>query len=127
MKTPATSWYLGNPCGRWHRRWRSIFSQAIKNLEKRFPFGSQRTGSFTFTGVQTQQEHNGDITINQKDYVNDIPPINITRDRRNNPDSPINKDELQSLRRLIGSLQYAATNTRPAVRACCKPRLPVLP
>ena len=90
-----------------------VFSQASKNLEKRFPFGSQRTGSFTFTGVQIQQEHNGDITINQKDYINNIPPINITRDRRKNPDSPINKDELQSLRGLIGILQYAATNTRP--------------
>jgi hypothetical protein len=46
-----------------------VFSQAIKNLAKRFPFGSQRTGSFTFTGAQIQQEHNGDITINQKDYL----------------------------------------------------------
>eukprot|EP00435_Cladocopium_sp_Y103_P039315 s274_g10.t1 len=91
----------------------AIFTEAIRNLEKRFPFGSQRTGSFTFTGVQINQSHNGDITINQQDYINDIPPININRDRRKQPDLPVTKDELQSLRGLIGSLQYAATNTRP--------------
>eukprot|EP00435_Cladocopium_sp_Y103_P002504 s5108_g1.t1 len=91
----------------------ATFTEAIRNLEKRFPFGSQRTGTFTFTGVQIQQSHNGDITINQTDYINDIPPININRERRKQPELPINKDELQSLRGLIGSLQYAATNTRP--------------
>jgi hypothetical protein len=92
-----------------------VFNQAIKNLERRFPFGSQRTGSFTCTGIHAQQSHNGDITLSQKDYINDIPPININRDRRKNPELPITKDELQSLRGLIGSLQYAATNTRPDV------------
>ena len=55
-----------------------VFNQAIKNLERRFPFGSQRAGSFTFTGIHAQQSHNGDITLSQKDYyINDIPPINI--------------------------------------------------
>lgn len=90
-----------------------VFNQAIKTLEKRFPFGSQRTNSFTFTGINIHQSHNGDITLSQKDCINDIPPINISRDRRKSPEAPITKDELQSLRGLIGSVQYAATNSRP--------------
>ena len=89
------------------------FQQAIKALETKFPFGSQRQGSFTFTGVNIHQEHNGDILLSQKDYINDIPPIDVNRDRRKNPEMPINSSELQQLRGLIGSLQYAATNSRP--------------
>ena len=89
------------------------FQQAIKALETKFPFGSQRQGSFTFTGVNIHQEYNGDILLSQKDYINDIPPIDVNRDRRKNPEMPINSSELQQLRGLIGSLQYAATNSRP--------------
>ena len=91
----------------------AVFAKAIKALEARFPFGSQRHGSFTFTGVGITQEPNGDIVLNQKDYVNDICPINTPRERRKEHDSKITPNELQQLRGLIGSLQYAATNSRP--------------
>lgn len=93
----------------------STFNQAIAALEKRFPFGSQRQGSFTFTGIQVNQEIDGHITLSQKDYVQDIPPINIPKERRKIPEAKITPQELQDLRGLIGSLQYAATNTRPDI------------
>eukprot|EP00435_Cladocopium_sp_Y103_P034598 s1525_g9.t1 len=89
------------------------FSKAIRALESRFPFGSHRQGAFVFTGVGIHQEPNGDIKLNQKEYVNDIPPIDISRERRKEPESKITPGELQQLRGLIGSLQYAATNSRP--------------
>eukprot|EP00435_Cladocopium_sp_Y103_P025697 s606_g6.t1 len=90
-----------------------IFNQAIATLEKRFPFGSQRQGSFVFTGIQMKQEINGDIILSQREYIQDIPPINIPKERRKCTESPVTPQELQELRGLIGSLQYAATNTRP--------------
>ena len=91
------------------------FSKAIRALESKFRFGSQRQGSFVFvfTGVTINQEANGDIVLSQHDYVNDIEPINVTRDRRKEPEGKITSEELQQLRGLIGSLQYAATNSRP--------------
>ena len=92
-----------------------VFDQIISALEKKFPFGSKRQGSFTFTGIQVHQEINGDIILNQKDYIQDIPPIDVPKDRRKNPDSPVTHSELQALRGLIGSLQYSATNTRPDI------------
>ena len=70
-------------------------------------------GSFTFTGIQVDQQSNGDIILNQQNYIQDISSINIPKERRQNPSSPISRDELQSFRGLIGSLQFAATNTRP--------------
>jgi hypothetical protein len=93
----------------------ATFCQAISALEKRFPFGSQRQGSFTFTGIQVSQEVNGNITLSQKDYIQDIPSINVPKERRKVPEAKITPQELQDLRGLIGSLQYAATNTRPDI------------
>ena len=79
------------------------FNQATQDLEKSFPCGSQRTGTFTFTGIHIQQDQNGDISLDQQDYINDMPPIDIPCERRKTPDAKVNNDELQKLRGLIGS------------------------
>ena len=44
------------------------FERAIKLLEKKYPFGSQRHKAFTFTGVQLRQEIHGDIILSQQGY-----------------------------------------------------------
>ena len=93
----------------------TVFQAAINKLEARFPFGNKRQGNFTFTGINVSQQSNGDILLSQKEYIQDIPSIQISRDRRREGPSPITKDELQSFRGLIGSLQFAATNTRPDI------------
>ena len=56
-------------------------------------------------------------TLIQQGYVNDITPISIDRDRRKKETLPVTEGERQGLRGLIGSLQYAATNTRPDISA----------
>lgn len=53
-------------------------------------------------GIQLKQEVNGDIMLSQQGYINDITPINVTRDRRKTPEAPITPQELQELRGLIG-------------------------
>lgn len=92
-----------------------IFNQTIDRLEKKFPFGSKKSQKFTFTGVQLTQEANGDTQLNQSEYIRDIPPIEISRERRKDQKALANHQEIQALRGLIGSLQYAATNTRPDI------------
>ena len=39
------------------------------------------------------------------------------RNRRQRPDESVTEKERQSLRGLVGSIQYAATNTRPDLSA----------
>ena len=90
-----------------------IFQETIAKLEARFPFGNKRQGSFTFTGIQIDQQSNADTILDQQNYIQDIPNIHVPQERRQTPSSPITKDELQSFRGLIGSLQFAATNARP--------------
>ena len=49
--------------------------------------------------------------------MRDISPIQINRDRRQRASSEVTDDEQQQLRGLVGSLQYAACNTRPDLAA----------
>ena len=91
----------------------SVFNEVIDRLEARFPFGNKRQREFIFTGVHVEQETNGDILLDQIDYVNDVKPIDIPRERRAELSAKATDLEVQELRGLIGSLQYAATHTRP--------------
>ena len=50
--------------------------------------------------------------ISQEQYVKDISPITISKERKLQQQQPVTEEERQSLRGLIGSLQYAAVHTR---------------
>ena len=53
------------------------------------------------------------IVLSQSAYVRKIPSIPIEVHRKTQPNLPVTEAERGHLRGLIGSLQYAATNTRP--------------
>lgn len=91
----------------------SRFDKVISELEKKYPFGSKKVQSFTFTGIEMFQHPNKSISLSQSSYVRSIDPIKISMDRRKQGESPVTDEEKQSLRALIGSLQYAAVHTRP--------------
>eukprot|EP00435_Cladocopium_sp_Y103_P036353 s892_g9.t1 len=95
------------------------FQAAIQKLEQRYPFGSKSTGEFVFTGINVKQQWDGPIALDQTKYIEDIPAIEIERNRRQQADSPVSERERerQSLRALVGSVQYAASNTRPDLSA----------
>ena len=50
----------------------ALFAKAIDQLEARFPFGSR---SFAFTGIQVNQDSNGDIRLNKTECIKDISGI----------------------------------------------------
>ena len=89
------------------------FQQKLAELEKRFPFGSKKKQNFIFTGLQISQKEDYSIHVDQEQYVKDINPICIGKTRRQQHDEPVSEEERQALRAVIGSLQYASTNTRP--------------
>ena len=91
----------------------SRFESVLKRLQEIFPFGSQKRREFVFTGLHLRQNDDGSIQIDQEKYVKDIPSIEIGRERRREGEQPVTEKERHSLRALIGSLQYAAVNTRP--------------
>ena len=93
------------------------FEKVLKRLEGKFPFGSKRRSNFVFTGIQVNQDEKGRIHLDQKEYVNKIDPIQIDRSRRKQENTQVDEKEKQDLRGIIGSLQYAASNTRPDLSA----------
>ena len=92
-----------------------LFQKKLLLLSKRFPFGAHKKRNFTFTGLTLTQHDDYSIHVNQQQYIRDIHPITISRERRMIPDSPVTEAERQSLRAIVGSLQYAAVNSRPDI------------
>ncbi|CAE7257045.1 RE1 [Symbiodinium sp. CCMP2592] len=95
----------------------SKFTQKIKELESRLPFGSRKFQSFIFTGIHLEQFPDFSIRASQGDYVKNIPHIDVGRPRRQTPEAQVSETERTKLRGLIGSLQYAVTHTRPDMAA----------
>ena len=89
------------------------FAEQLAKLEAVFPFGSKKYQNFVFTGVEMIQQHDKSIILSQEKYVTKIEPIHIKSERKQQIDLNINAEEKLELRAIIGSLQYAAVNTRP--------------
>ena len=102
------------------------FEDKIRELEATFPFGSRRTGKFTFTGIELQQHADKSISLSQSAYVKNIVSIPISSDRRKEEQLDVDESERHALRALVGSLQYASVNTRPDFsRLFPRPRFPI--
>ena len=92
-----------------------FFNKPSPNSNHGFRLGTNDMGLSHLPAFKWINKSMEILLLSQKEYIQDIPNIPISRDRRSNPQSPITKDELQSFRGLIGSLQFAATNTRPDI------------
>ena len=91
------------------------YAQQVAKLESKFPFGSKKTQQFTYTGIELTQHPDFSISMSQSKYIKNIPAITIATERRLQEEERINDADLRDLRALIGSLQYAAVNTRPDI------------
>ena len=95
----------------------SYFGKVIQELRAIYNFGSYEEGEFTFTGIHFRQWLDGSIEMDQISYVEKIAPIHVPRERRVQPNATLTPGEVKELRRLNGSLQYAAVHTRPDISA----------
>ena len=71
----------------------SFFHHQISKLEKKYPFGSKKSRSFTFTGIDLHQNPNGSIDLSQTKYINSIPAIALSSERRAQNTSPVTERE----------------------------------
>lgn len=91
--------------------------KAFIQLEKHLPFGNRENQSFKFTGLVLEQREDHSIRINQADYLHRIEQIDVAKIRRKEAEEKVTESELQQLRALCGSLQYAAVHSRPDIMA----------
>ena len=93
----------------------AYFHEQISELEKKYPFGSKKSKAFTFTGIELFQHPDNSIELSQTKYVNQIPAIQLSQERRSQENEMVTEKERHLLRGLVGSLQYAAVHTRPDI------------
>ena len=91
----------------------ATFLSKIQALETKFPFGSKKLSAFTFTTIEVSQQPDKSINLSQSAYVRKMNSIPIDPNRKTQPELAVTENERLALRGLVGSLQYASTNTRP--------------
>ena len=95
----------------------SYFHSVLQKLKKIYDFGAYNEGNFEFCGVRYSQWDDGTIEMDQTEYLRRIEPIEVPKHRRLEPKSDLTATEVQHLRRICGSLQFAAVRTRPDLSA----------
>ena len=86
------------------------YDYALEQLQKMLPFGSREYGRFRLTGLDMEQLPDFSIRISQEEYFHKIQSIDVAQ-----KDALATAMEIQSLRALCGSLQYAAVHSRPDI------------
>ena len=94
-----------------------FFDEALERLQKHLPFGSREYGKFRFTGLGMEQMLDFSIRVSQENNIMKIDPIDVPKSRRKEAETQANPHEVQQLRALCGSLQYAAVHSRPDIAA----------
>ena len=82
----------------------------IQPLMQQFCFGKRSEGSFTYTGISIQQDENKTIAIDQNEFVQSLPNYEY---RRQDPESILEKDENNKIRKTAGQLNWVSSQTRP--------------
>ena len=84
-----------------------VISKLIKLLE----ISVQNFTAFDYIGIQLKQTEDKSITLSQHAYVESVDMISIQDD--SDKDRPLTKQELKSLRRAAGQLNWASNISRP--------------
>ena len=87
-------------------------SSVVEKLLKLFQFSKVERKKFKYLGCEVEKLNNGDITLNQNDYIEKIKEVEIPS-RRNS--HKVNETERKIIRRVVGELLWVSLMTRPAL------------
>ena len=87
-------------------------SKILPQILDTFKVGKSERGSFMYTGFQLNQDKNG-VSLDQTDYVENItiPEIDTVRLRQSKDE--MSHEELSTLRKMTGQLNWTVRSTRP--------------
>ena len=85
----------------------------IDKLRNIFEFGEEHSDFFKYIGLCIQQQENGKIILNQNKEIELLEIPLISRERLADRDSPLNAEEIKSLRSICGRLNWIASKSRP--------------
>ena len=85
-------------------------SMFLKELRRRFKFSKVDKYKFKYLGCEVEKLPNGDIELNQNEYISKIAEVDCS-DEANS--SPVNEVERKTIRRVVGELLWVSLMTRP--------------
>jgi hypothetical protein len=88
----------------------SFMENVPRKLFKLFKFSKVEETKFKYLGCEIEKHSNGDITLNQDEYIRNIAEVDCPA-RRNN--SPVKETERKEIRRVVGALLWVSLMTRP--------------
>ena len=86
----------------------------FEGLNVSLKVGSCAKDNFQYLGLQFQQL-SGSISVHQSKYIDSIQPVVLHGDRLKDDSSDLRHDELMSLKKLSGQMNWVVTQTRPDV------------
>lgn len=89
-------------------------STIIGTIKKTFKIGKEESSAFKFIGINLKH-YNGDIIVEQKDYVQQLQPISMDKKRTQEKDSKLTGEETTMLRSKIGQITWIAQQSRPDI------------
>ena len=84
----------------------------IDPIVRKYKVGKRQVDNFRYVGLDIIQDESG-IRVNQNEYGTEIQEIPISSRRKSDRTSPLNKQEMHTLRATAGQLNWMATQTRP--------------
>jgi hypothetical protein len=85
-------------------------SSVVEKLSKIFKFSKVERKKFKYLGCEIEKLDNGDITLNQNEYIQNIEEVECPP-RRNS--CKVNETERKIIRRVVGELLWVSLMTRP--------------
>lgn len=87
------------------------FHQIVKSkLFKLFQFSKVEMNKFKYLGCKIEKLTNGDITLNQDEYIQKIQEVEVPTKRNS---YKVNENERKEIRRVVGELLWVSLMTRP--------------
>ena len=91
----------------------------LKPLKEKYPFKHWHEKKGNFLGRWLEQLPNGDITIQQTEYAQNVKGIEISPQRKKEKDSPTTEDEKRQMKAVLGAINWLVTGSRPDLAAGC--------
>lgn len=86
--------------------------EVIEELRSTFKISSESRSAFKYIGLEVTHDEKG-IYLSQKEYADEVEEVEIDKHRKCNTNLPLNGEERDALRSLIGKLNWLSTQTRP--------------
>ena len=95
-------------------RQNECFRQAEEALRQSYRWGKWDESHFEFAGCVIERHPDKSISISQEVYINKwLEEVDISPDRANMKNAPLNPQEISMLRGVIGTLSWKASQTGP--------------